>query len=148
MTTRRDITTEALQLQMFWRFTRWNITSRGAAFFRVDGQPHERLCSLPVSDCFSAWTVRKKQTKRAETGIEPGSRDPESSALDHSAVVATQSERTYCTRKHNTARNAALPGERTTVRTAVLTGMCINLPCQKKKREVTRAGFELANLRL
>ena len=30
------------------------------------------------------------------------------------------------------------PGERTTARTAVFTGMSINLPCQKKKREVTR----------
>ena len=34
--------------------------------------------------------MRNKPTKRAETGIEPGSRDPESNALDHSAVVATQ----------------------------------------------------------
>ena len=33
----------------FWRFTRLRITPRGAAFFRVCGQPHERLCPLPVS---------------------------------------------------------------------------------------------------
>ena len=39
---------------------------------------------------YSAWAVRKKPTKRAETGIEPDSRIPESDALDHSAVVATQ----------------------------------------------------------
>ena len=32
---------------LFWRFTRWHITPRGAAFYRVYGQPHERLCSLP-----------------------------------------------------------------------------------------------------
>ena len=35
--------------------------------------------------------------------------------------------------KHNTPRGLALPGERTAARTAVFTGMCINLPCQKKK---------------
>ena len=51
-------------------------------------------------------------------------------------------------RKHNTPRGAALPGERTTARAAVFTGMCINTPCQKKKREMARAGFELATLRL
>ena len=48
------------------------------------------------------------------------------------------------TRKHNTPRGAALPGERTTARTAVFTGMCINLPCQKNTREVNRVGSELA----
>ena len=52
------------------------------------------------------------------------------------------------TRKHNTARGATLLGERTTAQTAVFTGMRIYLPCQKEKREVTRAGFELATLRL
>ena len=52
------------------------------------------------------------------------------------------------TRKHNTPRGAALPGERTTARTAVFTGMCMDLLCQKKKREVTRAGSELATLSL
>ena len=37
---------------LFLRFTRWHITPRGAAFFRAYGQPHERLCSLPVSVLF------------------------------------------------------------------------------------------------
>ena len=52
------------------------------------------------------------------------------------------------TRKHNTPRGAALPGERTTAWTAfhVFTGMCINIPCHKNKREVARARFELATL--
>ena len=42
------------------------------------------------------------------------------------------------THKHNTPRGAALSGERTTARTAVFNGMCIDLPRQKKKREMTR----------
>ena len=53
-----------------------------------------------------------------------------------------------CKKVHapNTPRGAALPRERTTARTAEFTGMCIDLPCQKKKREVTRAGFELEKI--
>ena len=35
--------------------------------------------------CSSAWAVRKNPTKRSETGIEPGSRDPESNVLDRLA---------------------------------------------------------------
>ena len=42
---------------------------------------------------FSAWAVREKPTKRAETGIEPGSRDPESNALYHSAFKKPLSEK-------------------------------------------------------
>ena len=34
--------------------------------------------------------MRKNPTRRAATGIEPGSRDPEPNALDQSAVVASQ----------------------------------------------------------
>ena len=48
------------------------------------GQPHERLCSLPVS------VIVEKPAKRTETGVEPGSRDPECNALDRSATVATR----------------------------------------------------------
>ena len=40
---------------------------------------------------FSAWAVRKNPTtKRAETGIEPGSRDPEPNVVDRSTMVATR----------------------------------------------------------
>ena len=37
----------------------WHITPRGAAFFRVDGQPHKRLCSLPVSVIFCVGSAEK-----------------------------------------------------------------------------------------
>ena len=43
----------------FWRFPRWHITSRGAAFLRVFGQPHERMCSLPVSVPFRVGSAEK-----------------------------------------------------------------------------------------
>ena len=33
-----------------------------------------------------------KNNKTAETGIEPGSRDPDSNALDHLALVATHKQ--------------------------------------------------------
>ena len=58
---------------------------------------------------FSALAVRKKPTKRAETGIEPGSRDQESNALDRSAMVATQYSFVYLSRfaAHSYARNPA-----------------------------------------
>ena len=79
----------------FWRFTRWHIIPRGAAFFRVYGQPHERLCSLPVSVLFRVGSA-EKPTKRSETGIEPGSRDPESNALDNSAAAALLTTRFGC----------------------------------------------------
>ena len=59
----------------------------------------------------------------------------------HTAIFAVK-------HMHNTSRRATVPGERTTARTAVFTGMCIDLPCPKKKRKVTWAGFELATLRL
>ena len=52
-------------------------------FLRVYGLPHE----LPVSVLFRVGSV-EKPTKRAGTGIEHGSRDSESNALEHSAVVA------------------------------------------------------------
>ena len=55
-------------------------------------------------------------------------------------------ERTYPQAKH--ARRSSLLGKRTDPRMVVFTGMCINLPCQKKKREVTRAAFEFATLRV
>ena len=64
--------------------------SEGRDLFRLYGQPHERLCSLPVSVLFRVGSAEKSR-KMAETGIEPGSRDPESNALDHSAVLATHS---------------------------------------------------------
>ena len=36
-----------------------DFTPRGAAFFRVYGQPHERLCSLPVSVLFRVGSAEK-----------------------------------------------------------------------------------------
>ena len=71
---------------IFWRFNRWRITPRIAAFLRVYGDPHERLYSLPVSVFFPACAVRKKPTKRSETRIESGSRDPESNVFHRSAI--------------------------------------------------------------
>ena len=62
---------------------------RGGAFFRMYGQPHDGMCSLPVSVLYRVGSA-KKPAKRAETGIEPGSRHLESSVLDRSATVATK----------------------------------------------------------
>ena len=45
------------------------------------------MCSLHVSVLFRVG-IAKKTTEMAETGIEPDLWDPESNALDHSAVAA------------------------------------------------------------
>ena len=44
---------------VFLRITRWQITPTGVAFFRVYGQPRERLCSLPVSVLFRVSSAEK-----------------------------------------------------------------------------------------
>ena len=50
-------------IKLFWRFTRWHITPRGAAFSRVYGQPHERLFSLPVGVLFRVGSAKKNQPR-------------------------------------------------------------------------------------
>ena len=45
---------------------------------------------------------------------------------------------------NNNPRGAALPGERTTARTAVFTGMCINLLCQYSADIYESVGFGCA----
>ena len=47
-----------------------HITSRGAAFFRVYGQPQERLCSLPVSVPFRMGSAEINNHEGGDTLFE------------------------------------------------------------------------------
>ena len=52
---------------VFGVFTCWHITPRDALFFRVYGQPHERLCPIPVSVLFHVGSV-EKNTREGKDG--------------------------------------------------------------------------------
>ena len=55
----------------------------GAAFFRAYGQPHERLCSLPVSVLFRVDSAEKTNQEGRDEN-----RTRLAGSIDHSAVVA------------------------------------------------------------
>ena len=74
---------------LFWRFTPRHITPRGAAFFRVYGQPHGWLCSVSV--LFRAGSAEKNQPRGQRRESNPARGNPESNALDCVAMVVSYS---------------------------------------------------------